>query len=156
MKKFFLIGFMGLCAVSMVAQGADRQQREGNRRQFNPEQRYERLKQDLNLTNQQLDSLKAVEKEMFANFGQEARASRQLNTEERAKAKELTEEQKQRAAEMKTRSEQYEARLKNFLSDEQIAKYKESRRNFQGQRPDGRRGDFRRGERGINPSDSIK
>ncbi|MDR2146000.1 MAG: hypothetical protein LBE91_06040, partial [Tannerella sp.] len=92
MKKIFFIGFMGLCAVTMMAQSVDNQKREGNRRKFNPERRYERLKQDLSLTDLQLDSLKAVEKEMFAGFRQEARTkSRELSAEKRAKAKELRE-----------------------------------------------------------------
>jgi Skp family chaperone for outer membrane proteins len=115
MKKIFLIGIMSVCTIALFAQNENETGRDGRRRGFNPEQRYERLKKELNLSEQQLDSLKAVEKELFADFRREAQAK---------EAK-----MKKRAEEMKQKGEQLETRLNNFLSEEQITKYKELRKN---------------------------
>jgi Skp family chaperone for outer membrane proteins len=142
MKKIFLIGMMSVCAVALTAQdNANRREGGGGGRGFNPEQRYEQLKKELNLSSKQLDSLKVAERDLFSGMRRQGQARGERPNEDAAEAK-------KRAEEIKKRNEQFEKRLKNFLTEEQITKYKELRnRNNRGpNQGQGERGE--RGERG--------
>jgi hypothetical protein len=141
MKKIFLISMMSVCTVALMAQtnNANRREGGGGGRGFNSEQRYERLKQELNLSSKQIDSLKVAERELFAGLGRQGQARGERASEDAAEAK-------KRAEEIKKRNEQFEKRLKNFLTEEQITKYKELRNRNNNRAPDQRQGE--RGERG--------
>jgi uncharacterized membrane protein len=117
MKKIFLIGMMSAFTFVMMAQNNGNRERRG----FNSEQRYEQLKTELNLSAKQLDSLKVAERDLFTGFGRGGGGGATVSPE-------------QRQAEMKKRNEQLEKRLKNFLDEKQIAKYKELRERQQQQR----------------------
>jgi hypothetical protein len=126
MKRIFLVSILSLCTVALMAQtgNANRNNNGGNRgegRTFNPEQRYDRLKQELKLNDKQIDSLKVAEKEIFGDMG---RGTRTRGTQATQESKEKATEA---AAQMKKKNEQFEVRLKNFLTAEQITKYKELR-----------------------------
>jgi len=150
MKKIFLMGIMSLCTVALMAQTDNANRNGGNRegRTFNPEQRYERLKQELKLNDKQIDSLKVAEKEIFGDMGRGAgartRGGNEANQVSKEKAAELE-------AQMKKKNEQFDARLKNFLTEEQIKKYKELRNRPRNQNQNQDRDpNQRQGNRGGN------
>jgi hypothetical protein len=128
MRKIFLTGMMSVCMVALMAQTGNANRREGGgQRGFNPEQRYERLKQELKLNDKQLDSLKVAERDLYAGLGRPQGQAREQQGQAREQRGENTADAQKRAEEMKKRNEQFEKRLKNFLTEEQIAKYKELR-----------------------------
>lgn len=90
--------------------------------------RYEEMKKELSLNDQQVDSLKVIDQEFFTKM----REQREKNGDDREKGRE----------EMQKMSEQRNERVKKILTDEQFTKYQEmesQRRQRGGGRPDGGR-----------------
>ncbi|MDR3250981.1 MAG: hypothetical protein LBT42_04870 [Tannerella sp.] len=107
MKKLFVVSFMLMFAFMVSAQ--DRQRGGG---QGDMTARYAELKKDLKLSDQQVDSLKAIDTEVFAKM----RDLREESGGDRDKMREL----------MTKVNEKRDERVKAILSKEQFDKYKES------------------------------
>lgn len=121
MKKILIAGFMFMFAFVISAQNRER----GNGPGGDMTKRYEEMKKELDLTEQQVDSIKAIDQELFTKM----REQRDKNGDDREKGRE----------EMKKMSEQKDERVKAILTEEQFTKYQkmESERRQRG--PGGKR-----------------
>jgi uncharacterized GH25 family protein len=105
MKKIFVAGCMLMFVFMMSAQGP------GGRGMSEEERakRYEELKKELILNDQQVDSLKAIDRELFTKM----REVREKNGDNREKIR----------TEMTSLREKRNERLKKILTEEQYTKY---------------------------------
>jgi Skp family chaperone for outer membrane proteins len=119
MKKFLVFGCMFMFAFMASAQN-----RGSGRGPGDMEKRYEELKKNLNLNDQQVDSLKVIDQEFFTKM----REQREKKGNDREKGRE----------EMRKMGEQRDERVKTILTEEQFTKYKELENQRRQRGPGGR------------------
>lgn len=107
MKRIFVVGFMLMFAFVVAAQERGRGMSEEDRAK-----RYEQLKTDLGLNDQQVDSLKAIDTAFFTKM----REQREKSGGDRDAMR----------ADMQKMNEERNERVKAILSEEQYKKYVEA------------------------------
>lgn len=105
MKKILIAGCMFMFAFMISAQN------RGGAPGGDMTKRYEEMKKELSLNDQQVDSLKVIDQEFFTTM----REQREKNGNDREKGREI----------MQKMNEQRNERVKAILSEEQFTKYQE-------------------------------